>query len=69
MLPWSDLSLTKAIGSPKAKEKKTKILHFKFFWIGEGGIREETILYQKYLLQDFYIIPESVFYKNSRSDC
>lgn len=70
MLPWSDLSLTKAIGSPKAKEKqnKTQIVHFKFFWIGKGKVRGETLLYQKHLLKNFYITPESVFYKDSRPD-
>lgn len=67
MFLWSYLSLKKAIGSPKAKEeeKNTEIVHFGFFWIGKGGIREQTAVHQKQLQdEDFYIIPKFLFYKN-----
>lgn len=60
---WSYLSLKKAIGSPNAKEK-TEIVHFRFFWIGKRGVREQTVLHEKQLQdEDFYIIPKFLFYK------
>lgn len=63
MFLWSYLSLKKAIGSPKAKEK-TEIVHFRFFWIGKGGLREQTVVHQKQLRYgDFYIIPKFLLYK------
>lgn len=41
MFYWTDLCLMRVIGSPRANGRK-QILHCRFFWIGNTGVREQT---------------------------